>query len=79
MHREEVEILLEKFGFLVGLCEKRAKTPMIHIMRFKQEPLSIIDYTADEEKNIIRLIWAYTNDRLDCIDDITDLKNWLGE
>ena len=79
MHREEIELLLTKSGFSVSLNRKIEKTSFTHMIHVRPSPTRLVDYTVDEVKNTVKSIWAYNNDTLDCIENIPDLKNWLGE
>ena len=79
MHKEEIELLLSKSGFSVSLNKKIEKTSRTHMIHVGQAPTRLVDYTVDEIKNTVKSIWAYHDDTLDCIENISDLKIWLGE
>ncbi len=79
MHKEEIELLLSKSGFSVSLNRKIEKTSLTHMIHVGQTPMRLVDYTVDEIKNTVKSIWAYHDDTLDCIENIPDLKIWLGE
>ena len=79
MHREEIEKILETFGFSVGLNKKIEKTSFTHMIHVGKLPMCLVEYTVDEIKGTVKHIWACKDSVLNCIDDITDLKNWLGE
>lgn len=79
MHKEEIELLLSKSGFSVSLNRKIEKTSFTHMIHVRQAPMRLVDYTVDEIKNTVKSIWAYYNDTLERIENIPDLKIWLGE
>ena len=79
MHKEEIELLLSKSGFSVSLNKKIEKTSFTHMIHVRQAPMRLVDYTVNETENTVKSIWAYHNDTLDRIENIPDLKIWLGE
>jgi hypothetical protein len=79
MRKDEVQSMLERFGFSVCLNKKLGSMPVTHMIHVGRTPERIVDYTIDEIKNTIESVWAYANESLDCIESLPDLEIWLED
>ena len=78
MHKEEIQGLLDRFGYSVTLKKKMGETPRIHMMHVGKSLDRLVDYVIDENLNTTKAIWAYGMEELTRIETTEDLENWLN-
>ena len=79
MKKDEVQKLLEQFGFSVTLnrtLEGVSRTHMIHTLVSQKK---LVDYYVDEALGLVSQIFgfSYINDSMDSIEDVQTLEIWL--
>lgn len=79
MKKEEVQKLLEEFGFSVSLnraLEGVSRTHMIHILASRKR---LVDYYIDEAVGLVSHVFGFCceNDTMDSFDDVQTLEIWL--
>ena len=79
MHKDEIQGLLERFGYSVSLNKKIGETSRTHMMHVGSMLDRLVDYIIDEVENTTETIWAYTMEGLKCIETVHELENWLSE
>jgi hypothetical protein len=79
MHKDEIQGLLDRFGFSVSLNKRLGETPRTHMMHVGSMFDCLVDYIVDEVENTTELVWAYAMEDLKCIETVHELEAWLNE
>ena len=77
MHKEELQNLLDRFGYTVTLNKKIGGSCQTHMHHVAKEGKRLVDYTIDDVKNVVKAVWAYTETNLSYFETTEELKTWL--
>lgn len=79
MARKEIEELLNRFGFTQTLNQRVGGLNIRHVMQYKVPVKRLVEYYLDEVLDTVKAVWVFNGDVLDCIENVSDLANWLGQ
>lgn len=77
MTREEVQTLLNDFGFSVSLNKRIGNTQLIHMMHSGVPVGRFVEYHIDETLDLIETIMGFSSSGMEIIETTSALKNWL--
>ena len=77
MHRNDIENLLNRFGFSVTLNQGLAGVNLTHMMYRGTTMKKFIEYYVDDVLNTIKFVWAFDTENLKLIENLPDLEIWL--
>lgn len=77
MKKEEIQNLLTQFGFSVTLNRGFDKVNRTHMMHTLAGGTRLVDYYIDENLGSIRKIFLYSENNLECVEDVVSLETWL--
>ena len=79
MHKEEIQVLLDRFGYSVAVRRNIGNTGRVHMIHSGKTFDRIVEYTLDEPKDLIKLVFGYAkNEDLQCFDNVPDFEVWLN-
>lgn len=77
MRKDDIENLLNRFGFLVTLNKSMAGINVTHMMHRGTTMKKFVEYYVDDALNTIKSVWAFDIDDLKLFENLSDLEIWL--
>ena len=78
MKKEEIQSILERFGFSISISRKIGETPITHMIHSNTTLGKIVEYNMNEVQGLIERIWAFHDKGLEEINTPSALENWLN-
>ena len=75
MRKEDVQMMLEQFGYSISINRRIGETAFYHMIHTKGKKL--IEYTVNETLGLIKTVWAFGERALKEVVDTSELESWL--
>ena len=79
MHKEEIQGLLDRFGFRVSVNRTLGESGLTHMIHVDKMFGDLVEYTIEEATNLVRTVWLFRDGGLNVAENTTDIEIWLGE
>ena len=79
MHKEEIQALLDRFGFQCSVNKIMGDTGLVHMMHVGNAFTDLVEYTIEAATNLTKGVWMFREGSVDLAETIAELEIWLDK